>query len=152
MTLSEANELITKINSIFANCKFDTIKKQAYTEFFIKKDYSTVKLAIDKLLIENNFCPSIKEIHEMYQSIKASEKRYLSPFKKSNIACEICKGKGYLVISSSGYQYQCHCQCPASKQYLYDGSTISENLSDFYIPSTTKFYSLEQLLTLASSL
>ena len=145
MTLSQAEHLVLKISATFANTKFDSVKKQAYAEALEKLDQATTAQAISKLTMTNKFCPTVSEIYEVYQSIRKSQGRYTPTEKEPKEPCPVCHGLGFLIkphtVNMLPYEYLFHCACPAGALWTYDGRIISENRSDYHIPSIAEYHS-----------
>lgn len=138
MTKTEAKELVVKISSTFPNSKFDSVRRQVYADVLEKMDFNTAARAIDRLILNNRFCPTIAEIHETYQTIQKNERLKSPVMKQLKSTCPVCAGFGYLVKhkeDESDYIY--HCECQAGQRWAYDGTKLKENPSDFFIPSIT---------------
>ena len=148
MTLSQAEHLVLKISATFANSKFDSVKKQAYAEALEKLDQATTAQAINKLTLTNKFCPTVAEIYEVYLSIKKSQGRYTPTLKEPKEPCPVCHGLGFLIklhtVNMLPYEYLFHCECPVGAKWSYDGRIISENRSDYRIPSISEYHRNEQ--------
>lgn len=152
MTPIEAQNLVKKISSIFANTGFTgadgNLKRSLYVEKFEDLDYKTMKKAIDKLILANKYLPSISEFYEAYQVLKKKQGMRLPVGPVKNDRCPVCEGRGFLVklrtVNMLPYDYLYHCECKAGLPWAYDGKMLKEDQSEFSIPPIAEYYENEQ--------
>jgi hypothetical protein len=125
--------------SLFAEEENGAMRREIFIKILLPLDAETMKEVIEKEIEYNKFCPTPAELSASYK-VAARNKAYRNQ-ERTNDNCSICHGKGYIIEerSISGVpgisEYMLHCECVAANKWKYDGRTIANDKSDFYIKS-----------------